>query len=83
MVFDDVEQDCTPPATPSFSRSPASPSCLCQMVVDNGSLMRQLVAEEKAKKLERKRRRSTGSKKSRSGSGASKGHMSPIQEVVE
>lgn len=81
-VFDEAEQDCTPPATPSCSRSPASPSMMCEMVVETGSLMRHLVAEEKAKK-ERRRRRSTSSKKSRSGSGASKGHMSPIQEVVE
>lgn len=80
-VFDDAELDCTPPQTPHLSRSPASPSMMCDMVVDNGSLMRQLVAEEKAKK-ERRRRRSTSSKKSRSSSGASK-HMSPIQEVGE
>lgn len=80
-VFD--EQDCTPPATPHShaSRSPASPSMLCDMVVDNGSLMRQLMAEEKAKK-ERRRRKSASSKKSRSGSGASK-HMSPILEAGE
>ena len=83
-VFDD--QDCTPPATPSSnsSRSPASPMCEQQIVVDHGSLMRDLIEEEKAKreKRERKRRRSRSSKKSRSGSGSSR-HMSPIQEAVE
>ncbi|KAH7336350.1 hypothetical protein BKA65DRAFT_32492 [Rhexocercosporidium sp. MPI-PUGE-AT-0058] len=89
-VFDDAEQDCTPPATPSLglSRSPASPSMMCEarIVVNNGSLMRELVAEEKAKK-ERSRRRksSSSSRKSRSSSAASNKskHMSPIQEVVE
>jgi hypothetical protein len=85
-VFDDAEQDCTPPATPSSnsSRSPASPMCEQQIVVDHGSLMRDLIAQERAKveKRERKRRRSGGSKNSRSGSGSSK-HMSPIQEAVE
>ncbi|KAE8453529.1 hypothetical protein EG329_010390 [Mollisiaceae sp. DMI_Dod_QoI] len=80
-VFDDAEQDCTPPATPHSGRSPASPSMLCDMVVESGSLMRQLMAEEKAKR-ERRRRKSSASKKSRSGSGASK-HMSPILEVGE
>lgn len=79
-VFD--EQDCTPPTTPHSSRSPASPSMLCDMVVDNRSLMRHLMAEEKTKKERRGRRRSSSSKKSRSGSGASK-PMSPIQEVGE
>ncbi|KAG4444459.1 hypothetical protein IFR05_000050 [Cadophora sp. M221] len=85
-VFDDAEQDCTPPATPSLSRSPASPNMMCEarIVVTNGSLMRELVAEEKAKKEQRSRRRksSSSSRKSRSSSAASK-HMSPIQEVVE
>lgn len=82
-VFDETEQDCTPPITPSSSRSPASPNMMCEarIVVDNGSLMRQLVAEEKAKK-ERRRRKSSSSRKSRSGSATSK-HMSPILEVVE
>lgn len=81
-VFDDAEQDCTPPATPSSSRS-ASPSLIydANIVVSNGSFMRELVAQEKAKK-ERRRRKSSSSRKSRTESGASK-HMSPIQEVVE
>lgn len=80
-VFDDAEQDITPPVTPHTSRSPASPSRIheARIVVDAGAFMRQLVAEEKAKK-ERRRRKS--SKKSRSGSGASK-HMSPILEAGE
>ncbi|KAK6587088.1 hypothetical protein PZA11_000378 [Diplocarpon coronariae] len=79
-VFDDAEQDCTPVATPSTSRSPASPHLMgeARIVVDHGSLMRELVAQEKAKR-ERRRRRSSSSKKSRSGSGSSK-HMSPILE---
>lgn len=80
MVFDDALEDCTPPATPYSCRSPASPSRMCDIVVDNGSLMRDLMAQEKTKK-ERRRRKSTSSKKSRSGSGSK--HMSPIQEVVE
>jgi hypothetical protein len=79
LVFDDADRDCTPPATPYSSRSPASPSRMCDIVVDNGSLMRELMAQEKTKK-ERRRRKSTSSKKSRSGS---KTHMSPILEVVE
>jgi hypothetical protein len=81
-VFDDAEQDCTPPATPSSSRS-ASPSLMydANIVVSNGSFIRELVAQEKAKK-ERRRRKSSSSRKSRTESGASK-HMSPIQEVVE
>ncbi|KAK2627979.1 hypothetical protein QTJ16_002625 [Diplocarpon rosae] len=79
-VFDDAEHDCTPIATPNISRSPASPHRMgeARIVVDNGSLMRELMAQEKAKK-ERRRRRSSSSKKSRSGSGSSK-HMSPILE---
>jgi hypothetical protein len=51
---------------------------MCDIVVDNGSLMRELMAQEKTKK-ERRRRKSTSSKKSRSNSK----HMSPILEVVE
>jgi hypothetical protein len=51
-----------------------------QVVVDTGALMRQLIAEEKAKR-ERKRRGSRGSRKSRSGSSGKQ--MSPIQEVGE
>lgn len=78
LVFDDTDRDCTPPATPNSSRSPASPSRMCDIVVDNGSLMRELMAQEKTKK-ERRRRKSTSSKKSRSSSK----HMSPILEVVE
>ncbi|TVY78304.1 hypothetical protein LSUE1_G006955 [Lachnellula suecica] len=85
-VFDDVEQDITPLATPSSnaSRSPASPMREQHIVVDHGTLMRELIAEEKAKmeRRERRRRRSGSSKKSRSGSGSSK-HMSPIQEAGE
>jgi hypothetical protein len=53
---------------------------MCDIVVDNGSLMRELMAQEKTKK-ERRRRKSTSSKKSRSSSGSK--HMSPILEVVE
>jgi hypothetical protein len=51
-----------------------------QVVVDTGALMRQLIAEEKAKR-ERKRRGSRSSRKSRSGSSGKQ--MSPIQEVGE
>ncbi|CZT02693.1 hypothetical protein WAI453_002170 [Rhynchosporium graminicola] len=82
-VFDDAELDCTPPTTPSLSRSPASPNMMCEarLVLDKGSMMRQLVAEEKAKKERRPLKRSS-SRKSRSSSASSK-RMSPIQEVVE
>lgn len=83
-VFDDTE-DCTPPATPSSnpSRSPASPMCEQRIVVDHGSLMRDLIAQEKARleKRDRKRRRSNASNKSRSGSDSSR-RMSSIQEAA-
>jgi hypothetical protein len=52
------------------------------IVVDNGSLMRELVAQEKAKKERSRRRKVSSGRKSRSSSGSSK-HMSPILEVVE
>lgn len=81
-VFDDAEQDCTPPVTPNLSRSPASPGLMEHIVVDNGSLMRELVAQEKAKKERRRRAKSASGRKSRSSSGSSK-HMSPILEVGE
>ena len=78
-VFEDAE--CTPLATPQSSRSPTSTSMMPeQVVVDTGALMRQLIAEEKAKR-ERKRRGSRSSRKSRSGSSGKQ--MSPIQEVGE
>ena len=77
-VFDDAEQDCTPPATPNTCRSPAS--CEAQIVVDNGTFMRELIAQDKARK-ERRRRRSGSSRKSRTGSSTK--HMSPILEVGE
>lgn len=89
MVFDEAENDCTPPMTPSSnsSRSPASPMCEQNIVVDHGTLMRELIAQEKAKmeKRERRRRRSgsaSSRKSSRSGSNSSK-RMSPIQEAAE
>ena len=79
-VFDDREQDYTPVVTPS--RTPEA-----QVVVDCGELMRDLIAQEKAKKERRARRRSSSSssKKSRSSSGSSSSskRMSPIQEVGE
>jgi len=78
-VFDEREQDCTPVVTPS--RTPEA-----QVVVDCGELMRDLIAQEKAKKERRARRRSSGSsRKSRSSSGSSGSskRMSPIQEVGE
>jgi len=80
-VFDEAEQDCTPPVTPFATRSPQASSAVHQeqVVVDTGALMRELIAEEKAKK-ERKRRRSGSSRKSRSGTSK---HMSPILEAGE
>jgi len=52
-----------------------------QVVVDTGALMRELIAQEKAKKEERKRRRrSSSSRKSRNGTSK---HMSPILEASE
>ena len=79
-VFEDAE--CTPLATPQSNRSPTATSMMpeAQVVVDTGALMRQLIAEEKAKR-ERKRRGSRSSRKSRSGSSGKQ--MSPIQEVGE
>ena len=79
LVFD--ERDCSPPSTPNSSRSPASPSRFCEIVVDNGSLMRELMVQEQTKKERRRRKSSSSSKKSRSGSNSK--HMSPILEVVE
>ncbi|KAG0651594.1 hypothetical protein D0Z07_1812 [Hyphodiscus hymeniophilus] len=79
-VFDDAE--CTPLATPHLDRSPVSHTLMpeAQVVVDTGALMRQLIAEEKAKR-ERRRRGSRSSRKSRSGSSGKP--MSPIKEVGE
>lgn len=70
------EQDCTPIATPS-----RTPEFQEQVIVDTGAIMRELIAQEKAKK--EKRRRRSSSKKSRSGSGTSSKHMSPIAEAGE
>lgn len=75
-VFDDSEHDCTPPATPFNNRSP---DVQAQVVVDTGALMRELIAQEKAKKERKQRRRSGSSRKSRSGTK----HMSPILEAGE
>ena len=76
-VFEDAEY--TPLTTPRSNRSPASTNMMpeAQVVADTGALMRQLIAEEKAKR-ERKRR---GTRKSRSGSSGKP--MSPIREVGE
>lgn len=83
-VFDDSADDCSPLHSPQNGRSPAASMsmaamvCEAQVVVDNGALMRELVAQhakEQAAKKERKRRRSrkqTASKK-----------MSPIPEAGE
>ncbi|KAF4630672.1 hypothetical protein G7Y89_g7466 [Cudoniella acicularis] len=85
-VFDDAESDYSPLSTPSSntSRSPASPTIMRepQIVVDHGTLMRELVAQEKMEKRRRRRSANGSSKKSRSASGGSK-RMSPIQEAVE
>ena len=84
-VFDDNEADCTPIHSPGAGRSPsASMSRMCeqQIVVDNGALMRELMAQharEQAAKKEKKRRRS---RKSSNGTTASK-RMSPIPEAGE
>jgi len=76
LVFDDSEHDCTPPTTPFANRSP---DIQAQVVVDTGALMRDLIAQEKAKRERKSRRRSGSSKKSRSGTK----HMSPILEAGE
>ena len=78
-VFEEDSRDVTPSTTPSASRSPASPTCLYEprVAVDNGSLMRGLLAQEKAKREQQQQRRRKSSKKSRSGSNK---HMSPIVE---
>jgi len=79
-VFDDAEQDCTPPITPYATRSlEVASSIQAQVVVDTGALMRELIAQEKAKKERKLRRRSGSSRKSRSGTK----HMSPILEAGE
>ncbi|KAH8684529.1 hypothetical protein BGZ60DRAFT_426902 [Tricladium varicosporioides] len=84
-VFEDADSDYSPLSTPSSntSRSPASPTIMrepqMQMVVDHGTLMRELVAQEKMEK--RRRKAKSMSKKSRSSSGSSK-RMSPIQEAT-
>lgn len=79
-VFEDAE--CTPLATPSSNPSPSSVAMMpdAHVVLDTGALMRQLIAEEKAKR-EKRRRGSRSARKSRSGS--SEKQMSPIQEVGE
>lgn len=87
-VFDDAEQDCSPVATPSASRSPSASSMMVQQfqVVDTAALMKELIAQHQLEmnaqpKKERRRRRSESSRKSRSGS--SNKYMSPILEVGE
>jgi hypothetical protein len=84
-VFDDAEQDCTPVVTPLGPRSlDASPTLRqAQVVVDTGALMRELIAQEKAKKERKRRSRSGSSSSKKSRSGSSNKHMSPILEVVE
>ncbi|KAG9238748.1 hypothetical protein BJ875DRAFT_14092 [Amylocarpus encephaloides] len=79
-VFDDERSPVSTPRSDA-SRSPASP-CLREphFVVESGSLMREVVRQEKERR-QRKRSASTSSKKSRRGS-KGKG-MSSIQEVVE
>jgi len=78
-VFEE-QHDFTPLATPS-----RSPEFREQVIVDTGAMMRELIAQEKAKKEKERerRRRKSGPKKSRSGSGASNKHMSPIAEAGE
>lgn len=80
-VFDDSELS-SPADTPNSnaSRSPASLEP-AQMIVDHGTLMREVIAQEK---MERRRRRAkAAAKKSRSGSATSSKKMSPIQEAGE
>jgi hypothetical protein len=82
-VFDDAEPDCSPAATPYDQRSPvAAPAVLQpQVVVDTGALMRELLAEEKARRKEKKRySRHANSRKLRSGSLPR--HMTPIREAT-
>ncbi|PQE05211.1 hypothetical protein CJF30_00010169 [Rutstroemia sp. NJR-2017a BBW] len=84
-VFDDAQEDCTPLTTPH--RSPSGSMCEPQfVVVDNGALMRELIAQhaaEKAAKKEKSKKRAHGSRKSRHSSTTSSKHMSPILEAVE
>lgn len=80
MDFEDSSRDCSPsPTTPHTSRSPASPAGLYEqrVAVDNGSLMREIAAQEKAKREQQRRRKASAMKKSRSGSNK---HMTPIVE---
>lgn len=79
-LFGDVFED-SPVSTPASERSqsPVSPMLRePRFVVETGSLMREVVRQEKAR---RKRSASSSSKKSRRGSKTKS--MSPIQEAVE
>ncbi|TAQ83108.1 hypothetical protein B7494_g8568 [Chlorociboria aeruginascens] len=83
-VFDDAEQDQTPPFTPPISRSPSFEA----QVVDHGELMRELIAQHQAQQMaapkkEKKRRRSSSSTSRKSSRSNSSKPMSPIAEAGE
>lgn len=66
-TFDEAEQDCTPSSSPAH-RSINPPSAQeAQVVVDTGALMRELIAQEKAKRERKQRRRSGSPRKLRNG----------------
>ena len=75
-VFEDSEHEITPSASPFATRSL---DLRAQVVVDTGALMRELIAQEKAKKERKQRRRSGSSRKSSKGAN----QMSPILESGE
>ena len=64
-VFDE-SRDVTPPQTPLQSRSPAqvNPFDQQRVVVDNGSFMREMAAQEKAKRDQQRRRKAAMMRKS-------------------
>lgn len=76
FVFGEIE----PEQDSSSSVSPyVTPEVEAQVAVDTGALMRELVAQEKAKRERKQRRRSASPRKSRSGTK----HLSPILENRE
>lgn len=64
-VFDE-SRDVTPPQTPQASRSPAevNPFEQQRFAVDNGSLLREMAAQEQAKREQQRRRKAAMMRKS-------------------
>lgn len=80
-VFDE-SRDVTPPHTPYTSRSPADVTSAFEyqkVAVDSGSLMRDMMVQEKAKREQQRRRKAAMMRKSSSKSSSGK-NMTPIAE---